>query len=190
MTRGCMKMFAEISKVRAHMMWINQNRSKIGGFSGWGGPQTDTTGGRAVKFAASQRVSNRVVKRLKPSAKKGTEPSGYLVSTITDKCRVAPPHRKTEWVLDFTVGPSPELTALHLLLEAGILKKGKGPGRLKAPWTEDQFRKSAWLVELQDLGFRKGARESLQLVIDAGGARKYLEGNKDPDDTEDDDDDS
>ena len=190
MTRGCNRMFSEISKVRAHMMWINQNRSKIGGFSGWGGPQTDTTGGRAVKFAASQRVANKVVKRLKASAKAGSEPTGYLVKTITDKCRLAPPHRSTEWVLDFTVGPSPDLTMRHLLTEAGVLKKGKGPGRLKAPWSEDPFRKAAWLQELRDVSFRRGARAAFQGVIDAGGARKYAESNRVRDDSEEEDDDS
>lgn len=190
MTRGCNRMFSEISKVRAHMMWINQNRSKIGGFSGWGGPQTDTTGGRAVKFAASQRVANKVVKRLKASAKAGSEPTGYLVKTVTDKCRLAPPHRSTEWVLDFTVGPSPDLTMRHILMEAGVLKKGKGPGRLKAPWSDDPFRKAAWLQELRDVSFRRGARAAFQDVIDAGGARRYVESTRVHDDSEEEDDDS
>ena len=193
MTRGCNRMFREISKVRAHMMWINQNRSKIGGFSGWGGPQTDTTGGRAVKFAASQRVANRVASRIKPSAKKGTEPSGYLISTITDKCRLAPPHRKTTWVLDFTVGPSPDLTMLHLLMDAGMLKKasGKGvpPGSFRAPWLDGHFRKKNWLQELHDVDFRRGARAALQEVIDAGGALKYAEAHKATTDSEEEDDD-
>lgn len=184
MTRGCNKMFREISRVRAHMLWINQNRSKIGGYSGWGGPQTETTGGRAIKFAASQRVANRVAKRIKPSTVKGTEPSGYLISTITDKCRLAPPHRKTEWVLDFTVGPSPELTMQHILTELGIIRRGKGPGRLRAPWTDRQFKRLDWLDEICDPNFRKGARKALQEVIDMGGMQKYRNASRSLDDEE------
>ena len=174
MGRGCRRMFREIAKVRAHVMWINQNRSKIGGFSSWGGPQTDTTGGRAVKFAASQRVANRVVGRLPAKRAKGIPPTGYKISTITDKCRLAPPHRRTEWVLDFTHGPSPDLTTLHLLTEAGTIKKAKGPGVVKVPWASGQFQRETWLERMQDPGFRAGANEALKMVSAAGGVEKYL----------------
>jgi recombination protein RecA len=185
MTQGCMRMFVEISKVRAHMMWINQNRSKIGGFSGWGGPQTDTTGGRAVKFAASQRVANKVVKRVR--RKQGTDPTGYIIKTTTDKCRLAPPHRSTEWILDFRLGPSPELSARHLLTEAGMLKKGKGPGMVKGPWSSKPFRRAEWLQHMSDPGFRAGVHAAIGELMAAGGARQYREtkaGTSDDDDEE------
>ena len=178
MSKGCRKMFREIAKVRAHVMWINQNRSKIGGFSSWGGPQTDTTGGRAVKFAASQRVANRVIGRLPAKRPKGVAPTGYKISTITDKCRLSPPHQRTEWILDFKHGPSPDLTAQHLLTEAGVLKKAKGPGLFSAPWAEGTFKKSAWLERMQDPGFRSGVNAALKVVSGEGGVETYLLGKK------------
>lgn len=174
MSKGCRKMFREIAKVRAHVMWINQNRSKIGGFSGWGGPQTDTTGGRAVKFAASQRVACRVVGRLPAKRVKGIAPTGYKISTITDKCRLAPPHRRTEWILDFTHGPSTELTVQHLLNEAGLIKQAKGPGRILVPWSDGAFKRGDWLDRMADPGFRAGANAALKVVSAAGGVEKYL----------------
>jgi recombination protein RecA len=189
MSKGCRKMFREIAKVRAHVMWINQNRSKIGGFSGWGGPQTDTTGGRAVKFAASQRVANRVIGRLPAKRAKGIAPTGYKVSTITDKCRLAPPHRRTEWVLDFKHGPSPELTLQHLLTEAGVIKKAKGPGLILVPWSEGSFKRGDWLERMADPGFRSGANAALKVVSTAGGVETYLLDKKGtPLDLEDEDD--
>lgn len=175
MGKGCRKMFREIAKVRAHIMWINQNRSKIGGGGGgWGGPQTDTTGGRAVKFAASQRVANRVIGRLPAKRVKGISPTGYKVSTITDKCRLAPPHMRTEWVLDFKHGPSPDLTAQHLLTEAGVVRKVSGPGLFRVSWSEASFKRKDWLERMADPGFRAGVRDALKLVSEAGGVEQYL----------------
>lgn len=185
-SKGCRKMFREIAKVRAHIMWINQNRSKIGGFTGWGGPQTDTTGGRAVKYAASQRVANKVVKRLKHSTEPGSEPYAYLVKTVTDKSRLSPPHRSTEWVLDFTYGPSEEQTMLHLLSEANLVRSA-GPGQLRGPWLPKgvKFRKRRWMEFLEDHPEHlEAARSALGDVIEAGGLREYLKGRRkaDPED--------
>jgi hypothetical protein len=77
-------------------------------------------------------------------------------------------------VLDFTVGPSPDLTIRHLLLEAGVIKKGKGPGVVKAPWSTTPFKRREWAEQMQDPGFRLGATGALQEVSTAGGVQKYL----------------
>ena len=45
------------------MIFINQIREKIGGFGF--GPQTTTTGGRALKFYASVRMDIRKIENIK-----------------------------------------------------------------------------------------------------------------------------
>ena len=127
-----------------------------------------------MKFAASQRVANRVIGRLPAKRAKGIAPTGYKISTITDKCRLCPPHRRTEWVLDFKHGPSAELTIQHLLTEAGIVRKAKGPGRINVPWSAGDFKKTDWMDRMADPGFRSGANEALKIVSAAGGVETYL----------------
>lgn len=187
MSKGCRKATKLVARSRAHVMWINQYRSKIGG-SSWGGPDKDTTGGRAAKFYSSQRVSCTRIKRLRPSAEAGTPPSGYLVKCETEKCRLCPPHRRSEWVLDFTEGPSTSLTARHLLMEAKIIRPKKG--RLTAPWMDGElFRMREWPELWRRKDFRKGARVALRALVAAGGVWEYLDARKRAKGDEDEDDD-
>lgn len=176
MNRGCRKMYRELALSRAHVMWINQFRAKMGGKS-WGGPQKDTTGGGGPRYAASQRLSCVRVARLPQKREAGVPPSGYLIKTETDKCRLAPPHRKTEWVLDFVHGPSHPLTVRHLLTEAGVLR-ARGAGKSVGPWVEEPFRRDDWLTLWKRSSFRKGAVQALQAVIAGGGAGEYKRANK------------
>lgn len=178
MNRGCRKMYRALALARAHVMWINQYRAKMNtGGRGWGGPQKDTTGGGGPRYAASQRVSCVRVKRLKPSQVAGTPPSGYLIKTETEKCRLAPPHRKTEWVLDFTVGPSHPLTTQHLLSEAGVLRS-RGAGKQIGPWVDEAFPRRKWASLWKGRRFRDGARKALAEVIVGGGAVEYMRRHK------------
>jgi recombination protein RecA len=190
MSKGCRKATREVSRSRAHLMWINQYRTKIGGASSWGGgPDKDTTGGRAAKFYASQRVSCTRIKRLKPSTEPGTPPSGYLIKCETEKCRLAPPHRRSEWVLDFKEGPSASLTTRHLLQEAKILRPKQG--KMKAPWLDgdEVFRLRQWPELWQGKDFRRGAKKALAALVTAGGVHEYLstKSKKDEEDDEDED---
>lgn len=185
MSKGCRKASRAVAKARAHLMWINQYRSKIGG-GGWhGGPDKDTTGGRAAKFYSSQRLSCTRIKRIKPSSDAGVPPSGYLILCETQKCRLAPPHRKTEWVLDFVEGPSASLTTQHLLLQAGLVRT-RGSGRARVPWQpKDQLVKLRAWAKLwhEDPKFRREAGKALEEIVTAGGTFAYLQARKkvDPD---------
>lgn len=139
MSKGCRKMFRSIARTRAHMMWVNQEREKIGKFAGFGPPPKETVGGKAIRYAASQRV--RVCKVA--TLKEGTRATGYLVKVITKKNRCAPPHQNTTWVLDFRVGPSPALTAFQHLKEWGVIKKKEG--EFIAPWSKLSFGEKDWI---------------------------------------------
>lgn len=70
MSKALRKLTGSINKSKTTMIFINQVRDKIGGFSF--GPQTTTTGGKALKFYSSVRME---VKRV-GSVKQGEEVIG------------------------------------------------------------------------------------------------------------------
>ena len=146
-----------LQKVRAHILFINQERDKMGGTKY---DEPVTPGGRQVKYVASQRI--RVNAYKFPSAAKrpkGTPPTGLKVYVGTRKCRLCPPFQQTEYYIDFKLGPSPELSALYALREAGVLKMSGS--YLKAPWYDGSFYAKEWmdLMEADD-DFYDGAMEA------------------------------
>jgi recombination protein RecA len=161
MSKGCRKMFRRISQVRAHMMWINQERDKIGGFTGFG-DNKQTTGGAAIRYAASLRVRCAKVETLKWLP--GQRVSGYRIATITKKNRLAPPHQKSEWVLDFQAGPSPDLTLLDHLTSGKVVKSA-GEGEYVVPWRKIAFSRGQWLGLMADPDFAALARMAHAGVI-------------------------
>lgn len=174
MSKGCRKMFKAIAEVRAHMMWISQERHKIGGFSPFG-PVKETSGGKGPKYAASQRVRLARVKTIKD----GKRATGYLIKAVTKKNRLAAPEQSMEWVIDFKVGPSPDLTVLHTLLDAGRIRSASGK-LIFPPWGKDKpFQRSKWLELLQDATRRKQAMASYLEVMGAGGPMAVREQDSD-----------
>lgn len=178
MSKGCRRMYKAIAKVRACMMFVNQIREQIGK---WGiGPQTTTPGGRAVKFAASIRVGIKYTKNIKV----GDMVTGYNVFVSTIKNRLFPPHRKTNWVLDFDLGPSPELTMFHYLLDCVPPRiKSAGEGFYKGKWSDTKFKRREGFIEaLKDPEFRKGARAALRAAVE----KDHLNVGEEDEDDEDD----
>ncbi len=165
MSRGCRRMFKAIATARAHVMWIAQERHKIGGFSPFG-PVKETSGGKGPKYAASQRVRCAKVKTLK--AGKGRS-IGYQIKSITKKNRLAAPEQFTEWVIDFRVGPSPDLSTLQVLQDAGVVRSVKG--KLVLRGLEESFTRDTWVELLaRNKEARSIAEAALRKVIGAGGA--------------------
>ena len=161
MGKGCRKLFRRIARVRAHVMFINQERDRVGGSMY---QEAVTPGGRAVKFAASMRVRVTRVSTLSRTVKDEKIATGYLIRAATRKCRLFPPHRKTTWVLDFKHGPSPELTLLQNLIDARILKVSGG-GMYKAPWSKKPVKKARWIERMEDEGFRSRAEDAYKVFI-------------------------
>lgn len=161
MGKGCRRLFRRIARVRAHIMFINQERDRVGGNMY---QEAVTPGGRAVKFAASMRVRVTRVSTLSRTVKEQKIATGYLIRATTKKCRLFPPHRKTTWVLDFKYGPSPELTLLHNLIDARVLKMGGG-GQYTAPWTDEKFTKSDWMDRMEGRVFRNQAVKAYNLLL-------------------------
>jgi hypothetical protein len=171
---GCKKMYRAIAEVNAHMMFINQERDQIGGFSGWGGPKKTTPGGAELKYACSARVRCQRVSTLKASGTTGVA-TGYLIKTSTTKCRNFPPHRHATWVLDFEDMRWPDLTMRHVLMDARKMRS-TGGGYYACTWSKGtKIKKSDWFKELEDPAFRAGAKSTYLTILDAGGAKSFLE---------------
>jgi len=170
MSKGCRRMFKAIAKTRAHMMWISQERHKIGGFSPFG-PVKETSGGKGPKYAASQRVRLARVKTLK----EGTRATGYLIKAITKKNRMAAPEQHMEWVIDFKAGPSPELTLLHALLDSGKIHAHKGMLTLRAWGRDKPFRRAEWPTLMRNPKRRELALQVYSEVMAAGGPKALID---------------
>lgn len=86
------------------ILFLNQIRDKIGGWSPMGTPQT-TTGGKALKFYASQRLKitkGQIIKE--DSGPRKGEIIGNQVKFKVEKNKIAPPFRTGMTVLTFNHG--------------------------------------------------------------------------------------
>jgi len=120
MSKHLRRLYHRAPSVRAHFLFVNQERDKFGGRSFI--RETDTPGGRALKFACTIRAQCRAWYL----PRKGVPKTGLCCSVRTIKNKVVAPNQSTQWVLDFAHGPSPELTALHHGLETRWVKTVSG----------------------------------------------------------------
>jgi recombination protein RecA len=164
MSKGCRKMYKAIARVRAHMMWINQLRTKVGAKSFFG-PVMETVGGVAIRYASSIRVNCKYTKQRSHQVKGEKVVTGLDVHTTTAKNRLAPPYQQTAWVIDFERGQSPEITMFDQLVQAKAIKVCGG-GYYSASWSETKFRKNEFVDSMKDKTFRKGAETTLKGVLD------------------------
>ena len=119
MSKALRKLTGSISKSNTVMIFINQIREKIGGFSFTPGPQTTTSGGRALKFFSTVR---REVKRV-GSVKQGDEVIGNEVTVKVTKNKVAPPFKEARFNVMYGTGISRIGEVLDVALELGIASK-------------------------------------------------------------------
>jgi len=106
-----------IAKSNTAVVFINQLRSKIGGY---GNPET-TSGGNSLKFYASIRIDIRRIGSLK----RGTDIYGNRVRVKIVKNKLAPPFKMVEFDLVFGEGISWQAELIDYGIAAGaILKSG------------------------------------------------------------------
>lgn len=117
MSKALRKLTASLNKSKTTMIFINQVRDKIGGFGF--GPQTTTTGGKALKFYSSVRME---VKRI-GSVKQGDDIIGNEVAVKVTKNKIAPPFREAKFQIMYGKGISRVGEILDMALENDIVNK-------------------------------------------------------------------
>ncbi|MBC2855157.1 recombinase RecA [Cetobacterium sp. 2A] len=117
MSKALRKLTATLNKSKTTMIFINQVRDKIGGFGF--GPQTTTTGGKALKFYSSIRLE---VKRI-GSVKQGDEMIGNETAVKVTKNKVAPPFKEARFQIMYGKGISRVGEILEIALDNDIVNK-------------------------------------------------------------------
>lgn len=116
MSKAMRKLTAAANKSRTCIVMINQVREKIGVM--FGNPET-TTGGRALKFFASQRIEVRRTQQIK----EGEESIGVGARVTVVKNKLAPPFKRAEIEIYFGRGISYLNDLLTFALQLGTVQK-------------------------------------------------------------------
>ncbi len=151
------KLLGKLSKARAHLMLLNQIRTKLGVMFG---DNTTTPGGNAPKFYSSVRLAFYGGKAIK-NAKE--EHLGKVVTIVGAKNRLAPPFRKVRVRLDYAYGFNNVYSTLEHAKRMGVITprekgfKGKGKESLEAyveacerlNWPCDEARAKATIAHVK-----------------------------------------
>lgn len=115
MSQAMRKLNAIVAKTGTCLIFINQVRDKIGGY---GNPET-TTGGRALKFYASMRITVRAGEPVK----EGSEQIGCVTNVKIVKNKLHPPFKMVQLQMRYGLGFDPVLNLIEPAAELGILEK-------------------------------------------------------------------
>ncbi|MCQ3035853.1 MAG: recombinase RecA [Bacilli bacterium] len=116
MSKAMRKLTGVLGNNECTVIFINQIREKVGVI--YGNPET-TTGGRALKFAASLRIDIRRSEAIKS----GTEIVGNTVNVKVVKNKVAAPFKTCQLDIIYGKGISRNSEILEMGVQMGILKK-------------------------------------------------------------------
>jgi len=116
MSQAMRKLAGNLNRTNTVCLFTNQIREKIG--VQFGSPETQP-GGRALKFAASQRLDIRRIETLK----EGTEAVGNRARVKVVKNKVAAPFRQAEFDIEYGTGISREGELLDFGIEHDLVRK-------------------------------------------------------------------
>jgi len=116
MSQAMRKLAGNLNRTNTVCVFTNQIREKVG--VQFGSPETQP-GGRALKFAASQRLDIRRIETLKD----GTEAVGNRVRVKVVKNKVAAPFRQAEFEVEYGTGISREGELLDFGIEHDLVQK-------------------------------------------------------------------
>jgi len=117
MSQALRKITGALSNTNTTAIFINQLREKIGGISY--GSNEVTTGGKALKFYASQRLDIRRIGALKD----GDTVIGNRTKVKVAKNKVAPPFKVVEFDVIYGFGFSREGDIIDMGIEHGFVRK-------------------------------------------------------------------
>lgn len=118
MSQAMRKLTGSISDSKTVVVFINQLRAIIGGFSPFG-PQETTSGGKALRYASTIRIDIRRIAQIK----KGEEIMGGRIRCKIVKNKVAPPFRTTDFDLLYGEGISKEGELIALGQKYDLISK-------------------------------------------------------------------
>lgn len=118
MSQALRKITGAISNTNTAVIFINQLRENIGAM-GYG-PKTTTTGGKALKFYATIRISMAKIQQIK----QGDNVIGNIIKAKVEKNKLAPPFKQPQFEIYFGKGISRVAEIIDIGIEQGIVKKG------------------------------------------------------------------
>lgn len=116
MSKAMRKLAGAISKSGVILIFVNQERNQIMGAK-------TTTGGKALKFYATQRVEVKRVLKIKAKIDGEDQIVGNEVEYHVTKNKIFPPFRKRKTELRFGLGVPRSLDLIKLALGKDIVKK-------------------------------------------------------------------
>lgn len=120
MSKQVSKLIRSASKRGTTVIFINQTRDKIGGFSPFGTPQ-ETPGGQALKFYSSQRVE---IKKGQPvTGANKDDVIGTEMNIVNRKNKIAPPFRKGSTVITYAKGINRAAEMISEAPKYGVIEK-------------------------------------------------------------------
>lgn len=152
------------SKNKCTVVFTNQIRDNIGVFYG---PTYDTTGGRAMKFYASQRIEAKRKEKIEEDG----EVIGNKVLMRCIKNKIAPPFGEATTVLTFEKGINQAAEILVLGEETGVIDK---QGRTYYYTPNEKFKD----VDISGYGATKDKDGKIKIAVNTKPATKELEDNK------------
>ena len=161
------RLLKQIQQAGAHVMFVNQVRAKVGA-APFEDPETRPAG-NAIDFLTTALVRVKRVGRLPAKVKPKT---GYRVTATCEKNRLAPPHRPGYFVIDFNLGPSPELSLFESLVGHKQITHNNA-GKYKAPGIVGEgkgktFTRAEWVKLLrEDPDIRNSAEQAIRDIMNA-----------------------
>lgn len=118
-----LKIIASLAaKHNTSVIFINQLRSNIGGFSPRG-PSMTTMGGAALKYAASLRIEVKRIEYIKEGSGDKERTVGTRIRVKAVKNKTAPPMKMNETIISNTEGINPRTEIMAIGESIGILER-------------------------------------------------------------------
>lgn len=164
MSTTCQKLNGPAYSNDCTVLFINQIREKIGGFSPVPGQAaTTTSGGRALPFYASIRLNVRAGDQLKAK----DEVYGHIVKVKVVKNKVGTPHKEASFPLIYGKGVDRVDEVAQLAILAGVVKQGGAWFRYEDDTTGNPLERDGITYKWQGrASFVDFVRESPQFLIE------------------------